>query len=136
LERAQQKTPKVPVLGKSTVVVLAAQWLDKHPPAHEQGNGPYGRGGYPFEEVARSFYNFSSALVHGLKWPLDYLPNGEVDMARMISESVNNAVSMAACAVALFEAQAQNWRTETERPRMYLESLQPSIDRWAQDYPV
>jgi hypothetical protein len=52
----------------------------------------------------------------------------EVDMSRMISESVNNAVSMAQCAVALFEAQAQDWHTETDRPRLYPESLKPTRD--------
>ncbi|WP_156749158.1 hypothetical protein [Mycobacterium sp. 1165196.3] len=136
LERAQQKTTKVPVLGKSAVVVAAARWLDKHPPAHDQGNGPYGRVGYPFEEVARSFYNVSSAIVHGLKWPLDYMPSGEVDMSRMISESVNNAVSMAECAVALYEAQAQNWHDDTDRPRLYPEHLQQTIETWAWLYEV
>lgn len=133
LEAAVAKTPKIKVLGKSEVVVAAAKWLDKHPPKHEAG--PYGRAGYPFEDVTASFYNVSSAIVHGLKWPLDYMTGGEIDMARMIVEAVNNAVSMAECAVALLEAQAQNHATNTDRPILYPDRLQPSVETWAALYP-
>jgi hypothetical protein len=135
LERGQQETPKATVLGGGDVVVAAAKWLDQHPPQHDRGAGPYGRD-FGFEDVAKSFYNVSSAIVHGLKWTLDYMPNGEVDLSRMVAEGVNNAVSMAECAVALFEAQAQNWETETDRPCLYPDSLQPTIDDWAADYPA
>lgn len=134
LERGKQETPTAKVLGKSNVVAAAARWLDQHPPIHDPG--PYGRGAFGFEYVAASFYNVSSAIVHGLKWPLDYMPNGEVDLSRMIVEGVNVAVSMAECAVALFEAQAHNWHAETDRPLLYPDSLQPTIEQWATLYPV
>ena len=136
LERGQQETPKAKVLSSGDVVVAAAKWLDKHPPQHDSDAGPFGRE-FGFEEVAKSFYNVSSAIVHGLKWPVDYMPNGEVDLSRMIVEGVNVAVSMAECAVALFEAQAQNWETpETGRPRLYPPSFQPTVDAWALHYAV
>jgi hypothetical protein len=64
------------------------------------------------------------------------MPNGEVDMSRMIVEGVNVAVSMGECAVALVEAQAQNWTTETDRPILYPDRLQPSVEAWADPYSV
>ncbi|MCT7656839.1 hypothetical protein [Mycobacterium deserti] len=135
LERGMQETPNAKVKGSGDVVIAAAKWLDGHPPLHDGDAGPYGRP-FGFEDVAKSFYNVSSAIVHGLKWPLDYMPSGEVDLSRMIVEGVNNAVSMAECAVALFEAQAQSWETETDRPILYPDSLQPTIEDWADLYPV
>lgn len=63
------------------------------------------------------------------------MPNGEIQMARMIVESVNIAVTMAECAVALFEAQAQNHTTNTDRPILYPDRLQPSVETWAALYP-
>jgi len=63
-------------------------------------SGPYGSKKFGFEDVAASFYSVSSAIIHGLKWPLDYIPNGELDMSRMIVEGVNVAVGMAECGVA------------------------------------
>ncbi|WP_152531400.1 hypothetical protein [Mycobacterium sp. UM_CSW] len=135
LERGKHETPKTRVLGSTDVVQAAARWLDNHPPRHESG-GRYGDDGYGFEDIATRFYNVSSAIVHGLKWPLDYIPSGEVDLSRMIVEGVNVAVSMAECAVALFEAQAQNWDDDTDRPRLYPEHLQKTIETWAWLYPV
>ena len=134
LERGQQETPKAKVKGSGDVVTAAAKWLDQHPPRHD-GNGPYGNA-IGFEDAAGRFYNLNSAIVHGLKWPLDYMPNGEIDMARMILEAVNIAVAMTECAVALFEAQAQNHTMKTDRPILYPERLQPSVETWATLYPA
>lgn len=134
-KQAQQGTRKVRVLGNNALVEAAARWLDENPPRHEP-KGPFGRDGFGFEQAAGSFYNVSSGIVHGLKWLTDYMPNGEVDLARMIVESVNNAVCMAECAVALFEAQAQDWHNETDRPCLYPDSLRPTIEQWAELYPV
>lgn len=134
-EQAQQGTRKVNVLGNNALVEAAARWLDQNPPRHEP-NGPFGREGFGFEQAAGSFYNVSSGIVHGLKWLTDYMPNGEVDLARMVVESVNNAVGMAECAVALFEAQAQDWHNQTGRSRLYPDLLQPTIEQWAELYPV
>jgi hypothetical protein len=133
LKAGMQQTPRANVLGSTDVVSAAARWLDQNPPAQA---GPFGDADFGFEDVAASFYNVSSAIVHGLKWPLDYIPNGEVDLSRMIVEGVNVAVAMCECAVALFEAQAQNWKTATNRLCLYPVSLQPTIDRWADLYPV
>ncbi|WP_156432724.1 hypothetical protein [Mycobacterium sp. M26] len=135
LEKGKQQTPGAKVLGKTNVVAAAAKWLDNHPPTHDSA-GPYGRGDFGFERAATSFYNVSSAIVHGLKWPLDYMPNGEVDLSRMVVEGVNVAVSMSECAVALFEAQAQNWEIRTERPLLYPDSLQGTIEVWSHGYPA
>lgn len=135
LEKGQQETPAANVLDGANVVVAAAKWLDKHPPRHFRDAGPYGRE-FGCEDAAKSFYNVSSSIVHGLKWTMDYMPNGEVDLSRMIVDGVNNAVSMAECAVALFEAQAQNWETETDRPLLYPDSLQPTVEEWADLFPV
>ena len=132
LEQGMQQTPGAKVKGSGDVVGAAAKWLDQHPPQHDPSD-LYGNA-IGFEDVAGRFYNLNSAIVHGLKWPLDYMPNGEIDMARMIVEAVNIAVTMAECAVALFEAQAQNWTSTTDRPRLYPELLQPSIDQWAEMY--
>lgn len=135
LERGKRETPKAKVLGSTDVVQAAARWLDNHPPRHDSG-GRYGNDEYGFEDIAARFYNVSSAIVHGLKWPLDYIPGGEVDVSRMIVEGVNVAVSMVECAVALFEAQAQNWHAETDRPRLYPAHLQPTVEAWAWLYPA
>lgn len=135
LERGMQETPKAKVSDGAFVVAAAAKWLDKYPPKHDS-DGPYGKGDFGFEQVSGSHYTVSSAIVHGLKWPLDYLPNGEVDLSRMIIEGVNNAVSMAECAVALFEAQAQNHAAKTDRPILYPSRLQESINAWQPLYPV
>lgn len=133
LKRGMDHTPKAKVLDGGFVVAAAAKWLDQHPPQHDPV-GPYGNA-IGFEDVAGRFYNLNSALVHGLKWPLDYMPNGEIQMARMIVESVNIAVTMGECAVALFEAQAQNHTTNTDRPILYPDRLQPSVETWAALYP-
>lgn len=135
LRQAQKGTRKVTVLGNNALVEAAARWLDRNPPRHES-NGPFGNEGFGFEEAAGSFYSVSSGIVHGLKWLTDFMPNGELDLSRMIVESVNNAVCLAECAVALFETQAQDWRSATGRPRLYPELLQPSIEQWAELYPV
>lgn len=134
LTQGTQQTPANRVKGSGDVVAAAAKWLDQHPPQHDPTDlygSPFG-----FEDVAARFYNLNSALVHGLKWPLDYMPNGEIDMARMIVEAVNIAVTMAECAVALFEAQAQNHATKTDRPILYPDRLQPSVETWAALYPT
>lgn len=133
LEQGMQQTPAAKVKGSGDVVAAAAKWLDQHPPQHDPSN-LYGNA-IGFEDVAGRFYSLNSALVHGLKWPLDYMPNGEIDMARMIVEAVNIAVTMAQCAVALFEAQAQNHTTNTDRPILYPDRLQPSVEAWAALYP-
>jgi hypothetical protein len=135
LEQARHNTPKVAVLGSKDLVESSARWLDQNPPRHEP-NGPFGREGFGFEQAAGSFYGVSSGIVHALKWITDYMPNSELDLYRVIVESVNNAVCMAECAVALFEAQARDWHSTTDRPRLYPELLQPSIDQWAELYPV
>jgi hypothetical protein len=64
------------------------------------------------------------------------MPNGEADLHRIVLECVNNAVCMAECAVGLFEAEAQDWHCTTDRPHLYPELLQPTIDQWADRYPV
>lgn len=92
LRRGEQETPKGRVLGNGDVVVAAAQWLDKHPPPHAvDDRGPYGNEKFGFKQVAASFYGISSAIIHGLKWPLDYMPSGELDISRTIVEGVNVA---------------------------------------------
>lgn len=133
LKLGMQQTPKANVSDGGFVVAAAAKWLDQHPPQHDPSD-LYGNA-YGFEDVAARFYNLNSAIVHGLKWPLDYMPNGEIDMARMIVEAVNIAVTMSECAVALFEAQAQNHTTNTDRPILYPDRLQPSVETWAALYP-
>ncbi|MGL6236113.1 MAG: hypothetical protein ACRC20_12305 [Segniliparus sp.] len=135
LKRGENQTPKAKVPNNTSIVEAAAKWVDEHPPPHDT-NGSFGREGYGFEDAATSFYTISSAIVHGLKWPLDYIPNGEVDLSRMIMEGVGIAVSMAECAVALFEAQAQNWNTETKRQILYPTSLQQTVEEWARHYPA
>lgn len=135
LRQAQQGTRRATVLGNNALVESAAGWLDQNPPRHEP-SGPFGREGFGFREAAGSFYSVSSGIVHGLKWVTDFMPNGELDLSRMVVESINNAVCMAESAVALFEAQAQDWQSRTDRPRLYPDLLQPTIDRWAELYPV
>lgn len=135
LEQARQNTPKVAVLSNKDLVESSARWIDQNPPRHEP-NGPFGREGFGFEQAASSFYGVSSGIVHGLKWITDYMPHGELDLYRVIVESVNNAVCMVECAVALFEVQAQDPRITTDRPRLYPDLLQPTIDQWTELYPV
>ena len=132
LKAGQKATPKASVLGNGDVVAAAAQWIDKYPPAHDYG--PYGDEKFGFKEVAASFYNVSSAIIHGLKWPLNYVQTVDLELFRMISEGVNVAVAMAECAVALFEAQAQRHGSETGRERFYPDRLEPTVRKWAAFY--
>nr|WP_090281502.1 hypothetical protein [Mycolicibacterium komanii]CRL77982.1 hypothetical protein CPGR_04984 [Mycolicibacterium komanii] len=135
--KGERATPNGKVRGNDDVVRAAAEWIDKHPPPHATGDrGPYGNQGYGFADVASSFYTVSSAIVHGLKWPLDYMPNGELDMSRWIVEGVNVAVGMAECAVALFEAQAQQRLPKIKRERYYPRHLAPTIKTWSAEFPV
>lgn len=135
LRKAQQGKRRVTVLGNNALVEAAARWLDNNPPQHEP-NGPFGRQGFGFAESVGSFYTVSSGVVHGLKWLTDFMPHGELDLSRMIVESVNNAVCMTECAVALYEAQAQDWHSTTGRSRLYPVILQPSVEFWAELYPA
>ena len=137
LRKGEHATPNGTVRGNDDVVRAAAQWIDTHPPPHASSeDGPYGRQGYGFEDVASSFYTVSSAIIHGLKWPLDYMPNGELDMSRFIVEGVNVAVGMAECGVALFEAQAQQRLPRIKQERHYPTRLTPTIKTWSAEYPV
>jgi hypothetical protein len=136
LRRGESTTPKANVLSNGAVVAAAAQWLDKHPPRHARDvPGPYGEK-YGFKDVADSFYTTSSAIIHGLKWPLDYMPSGEVDLSRMIVEGVNVAVAMGECAVALFESQASQRGPRSNRQRLYPARLIPTVKEWSMLYPV
>lgn len=137
LRKAENQTPKVKVLSNENVVQAATRWIDQNPPIHAtKDGGPYGNTTHSFEDVAVSFYRHSSAIMHGLKWPLDYLPRGEVDMSRIIVDGVNIAVGIAECAVALFEAQAQQRMPRINRERYYPRRLTPTIKQWAALYPV
>ncbi len=136
LRHGESQTPKARAIGNGDVVVAAAQWLDKHPPRHADGEGgPFGQK-FGFKQVADHFYTTSSAIIHGLKWPLDYLPSGEVDLSRMLVEGVNVAVAMAECAVALFEAQARQRLPRTKRQRLYPARLVPTVLEWSALFPV
>jgi hypothetical protein len=132
LKAGQQATPKASVLGNGDVVAAAAQWIDTYPPAHD--HGPYGDEKFGFKDVAASFYNVSSAIIHGLKWPLDYVQTADLELFRMVSEGVNVAVAMAECAVALYEAQAQRHVGPTGRHRFYPDRLEPTIADWSTLY--
>ena len=129
-KKAQEGTRKANVPENRALVEAAGRWLDLHPPAHVP-DGPFGRDGFGFEQSAAAFYNLSSGIVHGLKWVTDWMPTGSPDLARVVLETLSSAVGMVECAVALFEAQAQNRACKTERPRLYPEVLQPTIDEWA-----
>jgi hypothetical protein len=131
LRRGENITPKAPVRTSDGVVRFAAKWLDKHPPAHAAEGEPYGRKAFGFEDTASGFYLTSSAIMHGLKWPLDYMPSGELDMSRLIVDGVSIAVGMAECAVALFEVHAQQKTPKTPRKPLYPDRLRPTIKRWA-----
>ena len=110
------------------VVQSAARWIDQNPPVHAaKDGGPYGNSPHGFEDAAVSFYRHSSAIMHGLKWPLDYMPDGEVDLSRLIVNGVNIAVGTAKCAVALYEAQAQQRIPRITRQRHYPRRLTPTI---------
>jgi hypothetical protein len=137
LRRGEQATPNGTVKSNDAVVRAAAQWIDRHPPWHAKPDrGPYGNSRFGFEDVATSFYTVSSAIIHGLKWPLDYMPDGELDMSRMVVEGVNVAVAMAECGVALFEAQAQQHLPRFDQERHYPKRLAPTIKVWSAEYPV
>lgn len=137
LRKAENQTPKIKVLSNEKVVQSAARWIDQNPPVHAaKDGGPYGNSPHGFEDAAVSFYRHNSAIMHGLKWPLDYMPDGEVDLSRLIVDGVNIAVGTAECAVALYEAQAQQRMPRITRQRHYPRRLTPTIRQWAALYPV
>lgn len=134
LRSGENITPKAPVRSSDGVVRFAAKWLDNHPPAHAAKGEPYGRKAFGFEDTASEFYLTSSAIMHGLKWPLDYMPSGELDMSRLVVDGVSIAVGMAECAVALFEVHAQQRTPRTQRNSLYPDRLRPTIKRWARHF--
>lgn len=131
LRRGENITPKASVRSNDGVVRFAAKWLDNHPPAHAAEGEPFGRKAFGFEDTASEFYSTSSAVMHGLKWPLDYMPRGELDMSRLIVDGVSVAVAMAECAVALFEVHAQQRAPRSQREPLYPDRLGPTIRRWS-----
>ncbi|OLT35028.1 hypothetical protein BJF84_15920 [Rhodococcus sp. CUA-806] len=131
LRRGENITPKASVRTSDGVVRFAAKWLDNHPPAHAAEGEPYGRKAFGFEDTASEFYLTSSAVMHGLKWPLDYMPSGELNLSHLIVDGVSVAVGMAECAVALFEVHAQQRTPRTQREPFYPDRLRPTIKRWA-----
>lgn len=129
LAAGMQATPKQKVPGYTDVISVAAQWMSDNPPAHDRE--PYTE---LFPDIATRFYRLSSGFVHGYKWGIDYVQNGEVDTFRMAAEGLAIAVGMAECAVALYESQAQRYGSASNRMSYYPPSLTKSVRGYAALY--
>lgn len=116
--------------NSSGFVTKAGKWIDENPPAHDQG-GLFGVG---FESGVERFYTLGSGFVHGFKWAMDYVQTGELETFRMVADGLAAAVGMAECAVALYEAQAQQRGAPTSRQQSYPDSLKPTIAKWSALY--
>ena len=95
------------------------------------------RAGYSavgFESGVERFYTLGSGFVHGFKWAMDYVQTGELETFRMVADGLAAAVGMAECAVALYEAQAQQRGAPTSRQQSYPDSLKPTIAKWSALY--
>jgi hypothetical protein len=107
----------------------AGKWIDQHPPAHD--NELYANG---FAHGVSRFYTLGSAIIHGYKWPIDYVQQSERVTFGMVADGLAAAVGMAECAVALYEVQAQRRQPPSQRKRLYPNRLQPTIDDWSTLY--
>lgn len=104
----------------------AGKWIDQHLPAHDQmlyANG--------FAHGVSRFYTLGSAIIHGYKWPTDYVQNSEQATFGMVADGLAAAVGMAECAVALYEVHAQRRQPPSQRKRLYPPRLQSTIDDWS-----
>lgn len=104
----------------------AGKWIDQHPPAHDRDL--YAN---DFAHGASRFYTLGSAIIHGYKWPVDYIQTGEQETFGMVADGLAAAVGMAECAVALYEVHAQRRQPPSQRKRLYPPRLQPTIDEWS-----
>jgi hypothetical protein len=124
---AGQRREKAP--NSSGFATKAGQWIDVHPPAHDQG----GLFADDFGSAVDRFYTLGSGFVHGYKWAMDYV-KGELNTFAMVADGLAAAVGMTECAVALYEAQAQRQGGPTNRQQLYPDSLKPTIAKWASLY--
>jgi hypothetical protein len=99
------------------------------PPAHDRG----GLFANDFEGGVERFYVLGSGFVHGYKWAMDYIKS-EVETFAMLADGLAAAVGMAECAVALYEAQAQQRDAPTARQQFHPDSLKPTISNWSALY--
>jgi hypothetical protein len=125
LDNQPKKRPPNP----SDFPTEAGKWIDQHPPAHDREL--YANG---FAHGVSRFYTLGSAIIHGYKWPIDYVQKSERVIFGMIDDGLAAAVGMAECAVALFEVQAQRRQPPSQRKGLYPNRLQPTIDDWSTLY--
>jgi hypothetical protein len=125
LDNQPKKRPPNP----SDFPTEAGKWIEQHLPAHDPEL--YANG---FAHGVSRVYTLGSAIMHGYKWPMDYVQGSEQVVFGMIADGLAAAVGMAECAVALYEAQAQRRKPPSQRKRIYPHRLQPTIDGWAALY--
>jgi hypothetical protein len=126
---ARWTQPKKRPPNPSDFPVEAGKWIDQHLPAHDREL--YANG---FAHGVSRFYTLGSAIIHGYKWPMDYVQKSERVTFGMVADGLAAAVGMAECAVALYEVQAQRRQPPTQRERLYPLRLQPTIDDWSTLY--
>jgi hypothetical protein len=122
LENQPKKRPP----NASDFPAEAGKWINQHLPAHDREL--YAN---DFAHGVSRFYTLGSAIIHGYKWPTDYVQNSEQATFGMAADGLAAAVGMAECAVALYEVQAQRRQPPSQRKRVYPARLQPTIDDWA-----
>jgi PAS domain-containing protein len=123
--------PKKRPPNSSDFPTEAGKWIDQHPPAHDREL--YANG---FAHGVSRFYTLGSAIIHGYKWPMDYVQKSEQATFGMVADGLAAAVGMAECAVALYEVQAQRRQPPSQRKRLYPNRLQPTINDWSTLYKV
>lgn len=123
-----KQTPKANVPNSTQLVKDAAQWVQENPPAHAVG---LLGGGVSYAVLAERMYNLTSSFVHGFKWATWYV-HKERELLGVVADSFAAALIMTESAVALFEAQAQN--SKTQRALNYPDILAPTISEWSYRY--
>lgn len=122
LENQPKKRPP----NASDFPAEAGKWINQHPPAHDREL--YAN---DFSHGVSRFYTLGSAIIHGFKWPTDYVQNNEQATFGMVADGLAAAVGMAECAVTLYEVHAQRRQPPSQRQRIYPPRLQPTIDNWS-----
>lgn len=109
----------------------AADWADANLP--RQPDPELDRVMYP--RGAKSFYSLGSGFVHGFKWAIDYVDEGDDSaLIEMTLDAFGAALRMTECAVILFEAQSLGPKPNPARTRNYPAGLADTIKDWAARY--
>lgn len=123
-----------PSRGPLKLVEGAEAWMDKHLP--RKPDPELDTVMHP--RSAKSFYSLGSGFVHGFKWLMGYVLDGQgLDDSPLLAitlDSFGNAIRMTESAVSLYEAQSVGLRPDPKRVRNYPAGLADAVALLAPHY--